>query len=82
MKIFIRHKYLMMKRLAIAFVIMLLFGALSGCASGRKNYHELRGLMLLDNTQLKTNKALYSKHNIKTKKDAYRKYRKNVRYRI
>lgn len=70
-----------MKKLVISLIIILALGmALPGCASARKTRSELRGLMLLDNLQLGRNKAYYSKHNIKTKKIAYRKYRKNNRY--
>jgi len=36
--------------------------------------------MLLDNLQLRRNRAFYSRHNIKTKNEAYRKYKKNSRY--
>jgi len=52
---------------------------IAGCASTRKNQAELRGLMLQENLQLKRNRAFYSKHNIKTKKVAYKKYKKNSR---
>lgn len=52
----------------------------SGCATSRKNHNELKGLMLLNNLQLNRNKAFYSRHNIKTKNEAYRKYRKNSKY--
>jgi hypothetical protein len=52
---------------------------LAGCASAKKNQNELRGLMLLENLQMKRNKAYYSKHNIKTKREAYKRYKKNSR---
>jgi hypothetical protein len=69
-----------MKRLIKSVIILLLFVvALTGCYSSRKSQSELRGLMLLENLQLKKNKAFYSRHNIKTKKEAYRKYKKNNR---
>jgi hypothetical protein len=70
-----------MKRLIISMLILLLFVvAFTSCATSRKSHSELRGLMLLDNLQLSRNKAFYSRHNIKTKNEAYRKYRKNSRY--
>lgn len=48
----------------------------SSCASSRKNDRSLESLMLQENTKLRINRAYYSHHNIKTKKDAYRKYKK------
>ncbi|HOW09446.1 MAG TPA: hypothetical protein PLX08_06555 [Bacteroidales bacterium] len=51
----------------------------TGCSASRKNYSELKGLMLLDNVKLGRNKAFYSKHNIKNKKEAHRRYKKNQR---
>ncbi|MBN2863726.1 MAG: hypothetical protein JXN62_11215 [Bacteroidales bacterium] len=69
-----------MKRLFISvFVIMLVVLGSVSCSMSRKTQSELRGLMLLDNTHLGRNKAYYSKHNKKTRKDAYRKYAKNYR---
>jgi hypothetical protein len=69
-----------MKRLIFSIIIFLLIVvALTGCYPGRKSQSELRGLMLLENLQLKKNRAFYSRHNIKTKNEAYRKYRKNSR---
>jgi hypothetical protein len=54
--------------------------ALTSCSSSRKSQSELRGLMLQENLQLSRNRAFYSKHNMKTKKEAYTKYKKNSRY--
>jgi hypothetical protein len=69
-----------MKRLIISVIILLLVAmALSSCATSRKNQSELRGLMLLNNLQLPRNKAFYSRHNIKTRNEAYRRYKKNSR---
>ena len=74
-------KGLTMRGIVIALIFMaLLASSLTGCAASKRNQSELRGLMLLENTQLRINKAYYSKHNIKTKKDAYRKYRRNNRH--
>jgi hypothetical protein len=76
-----RTKYSRMKRLIISLLISLLVVlAFNSCATSRKNMSELKGLMLLENLQLKRNRAFYSKHNMKTKKEALRKYRKNSRY--
>jgi hypothetical protein len=70
-----------MKRLIISVLILLLVAmAFTSCATSRKSKGELKGLMLLDNLQLPRNKAFYSKHNMRTKNMAYRKYRKNSRF--
>lgn len=70
-----------MKRMAIAVLILSMFIlASTGCAANRKYNSELRGLMLQDNLKFGRNKAYFSKHNVKTKKEAYRKYRKNNRF--
>jgi ABC-type Zn uptake system ZnuABC Zn-binding protein ZnuA len=69
-----------MKRLIIFMLILLFALVLTSCATSRKSQSELKGLMLLDNLQLVRNKAFYSRHNIKTKNEAYRKYKKNSRY--
>ena len=69
-----------MKRFIISIIILLLIVvAMAGCYPVRKSQNELRGLMLLDNLQLKKNKAFYSRHNTKTRNEAFRKYRKNSR---
>lgn len=69
-----------MKRLITSVLVLLLFVlALTSCATSRKNQSELRGLMLLENLQLSRNKAFYSRHNIKTRNEAYRRYKKNNR---
>jgi uncharacterized lipoprotein YajG len=67
-----------MKKLIISILTILLFAVvLTGCAASRKSQNELKGLMLLDNLQLPRNKAFSSKHNMRTKNMAFRKYRKN-----
>lgn len=53
--------------------------ALTDCAAERRTQSELRGLMLQDNLRMGRNKAFYSKHNVRLKRDAYRSYRKNNR---
>jgi hypothetical protein len=69
-----------MKRSVISTLILLLMlVALTGCSSSRKNYNELKGLMLLENLQLQRNRAYYSKHNIKTRNKAFKKYSKSNR---
>jgi hypothetical protein len=69
-----------MKRLLILVITLLLVAVtFTGCVTSRKSQNELRGLMLLDNLQLGRNKAYYSRHNIKMKQDAYRRFKKNNR---
>jgi len=71
------RKMKIFKYLLILFFVLLL----SSCYAKRKTYSSLKGLMLLENTQLGRNKELYSKHNIKTLKSAKKKYRKQAKYR-
>jgi hypothetical protein len=76
-----RTKYSRMKRLIISLLISLLFVlAFTSCATSRKNESELKGLMLLEDLQLKRNREFYSRHNMKTRNEALRKYKKNSRY--
>jgi hypothetical protein len=66
---------------SIISILILLFIALifSGCSASRKNYNELKGLMLLENLQLQRNKAFYSKHSTKSRNKAFKKYKKSNR---
>jgi hypothetical protein len=67
-----------MKKIFNTILILLMFAVVfTSCAASRKSQGELKGLMLLDNLKLPRNKAFYSKHNMRTKNMAYRKYRKN-----
>lgn len=67
-----------MRRMIISVLILLVLAiALTSCYSSKKNNSKLRGLMLQENTSLARNKAFHSKHNVKTKRNAYRKYRRN-----
>ena len=54
---------------------------LSGCAVKKQSpdYYKKRNLMILSNTEMQTNKKLYSKHNRKTKAKALKQHKKNVR---
>ncbi len=70
------------KSLIILALLLLLFAVVSaGCSTSRKNRSELHGLMLQENLQLSRNKAFYSRHNEKLKRDAFRKSSKNRRNR-
>jgi len=69
-----------MRRLIISLLIMLVLAfAMAGCYATRKSDRRLTSLMLQDNKKLGRNKEYYSRHNRKTKRDAYRKYSKNRR---
>jgi hypothetical protein len=71
-----------MKRYIISMLILLVLGmAAPGCASSRKHDRRLTSLMLQDNTKLGRNRAYYSKHNKKVRKDAHRNYKKKDSYR-
>ncbi len=69
-----------MKR-SVIFIIAMIFivGLSSGCSSSRRYQSDLRGLMLQDNLQMKRNRAYYSKHSIKARKDAFRHHKRNSR---
>jgi len=69
----------MKKLIFFCLTILVVIAAFTGCSSSRKNFNELKGLMLLDNLQLQRNKAFYSKHSVRARNDAFRKYRKNNR---
>ncbi len=67
-----------MKRLVrIVIFIFLISATMTGCYAGKRNINELGGLMLLDNTQHKRNRAFYSGHNKKVRKNVHSKYKKN-----
>jgi hypothetical protein len=71
-----------MRRFIISVLLLLIMaGIFFGCSPGRKSISELRGLMLLENTQLGRNKAFNSRHNVKTRRDVNARYRKNIKFR-
>jgi hypothetical protein len=75
-------KYGDMIRLIISVLVLFLLAVeLAGCASSKKNYGELRGLMLLENTQLGRNKGYYSKHKAKKISRGHRKIEKNRKFK-
>jgi len=69
----------MRRLLKLMLLFFFLLATLTGCYTGKKNLSQLGGLMLLDNTQLSRNKAYYSKHNRKVKKNVHGKYKKVAR---
>jgi hypothetical protein len=71
-----------MRRFSIFLLVLLVLAvAWTGCSTGRKSYSEMRGLMLLENTQLGRNRAYYSKHKSKQISAAHRKYQKNRKFK-
>jgi hypothetical protein len=70
----------MIRFIRSALILLLLTFALTGCTAGKKSSSELRGLMLLENTQLGRNKSYYSKHKAKKYNSDYRKYDKKKRH--
>ena len=59
--------------------LFIIFLLLCSCAA-KKEYSTKKGLMILEQTQLGRNKALYSHHNRLTKKHAYKKFKKYNKY--
>ena len=64
--------------IAVLILAMLVLASI-GCAANRRYNSELRGLMIQDNLKLPRNREYYSKHNIKARKEADHKFRKNSR---
>jgi len=62
-------------------ILLFISVASTGCYTARKNQGELRGLMLQENLQLKRNRAYYSKHNQRTIKKGYKRYKKYNKFR-
>ncbi|MBK7711905.1 MAG: hypothetical protein IPJ37_13795 [Bacteroidales bacterium] len=69
-----------MRLITSVLVLIVLAVGITGCASGKKNYSEKRGLMLLENTQLGRNKGYYSKHKAKKIDHSYKKIVKKRKY--
>jgi hypothetical protein len=70
----------MIRSIMSVLVFLVLTVALAGCASSKKNYREMKGLMLLESTQLGRNKGYYSKHKAKKLNKDYRKIVKKRKY--
>ena len=70
--------FIYMKRAIIIILLILAALIISGCATKRKarEYSSLRGLMLLDNTQLGRNKHYNSAKYQRTLKNNYKKLKK------
>ncbi len=66
----------MVKSIVSVIISLMLAAALTGCSPGKKSYTELRGLMLLENTQIGRNRSYYSKHKAHKISKAHRKLEK------
>jgi hypothetical protein len=62
-------------------VLLLSIIVLTGCSSSRKSYSELRGLMLIENTQIGRNRSYYSKHSKKKISAAHKKMAKSRKFK-
>lgn len=71
-----------MVRLLISFLILLVVAtALPGCYASKKRYSDLRGLMLLENTQLGRNRSHYSRHDMKRIEKTHKKFHHKIKNR-
>ena len=52
---------------------------LSGCSSSKKNTTNMRGLMLLENTQLGRNRSYYSRHKANRIVNKHKKFHNNIK---
>lgn len=69
-----------MVRLIISVLSALVFIALlSGCSSSKKSTGNLRGLMLLENTQLGRNRSYYSRHQANRIVNKHRKFHNKMK---
>jgi hypothetical protein len=71
----------MVKRIIYLLVVLVLLMSLSGCSSSKKSTSDLRGLMLLDNTQLGRNRSYYSRHEAKKLVNKHQKFHKKIKKR-
>lgn len=69
----------MVKRIISLLVALVLLTALSACSASKKSTVELRGLMLLENTQLGRNRSYYSRHDAKKLVNNHKKFHKKIK---
>lgn len=72
----------MIRSVISVLILILLAVPFTCCSSAKKSHAELKGLMLLENTQLGRNKSYYSKHKSSKLKKSYKKYEKKKKKRI
>jgi len=68
-----------MIRLLISLLILLLVSTFAGCSSSKKSYSELRGLMLLESTQLGRNRSYYSRRDAKKIEKNHKKFHNKIK---
>jgi hypothetical protein len=69
-----------MMRFIISLLVVLVFVTfLSGCSYSRKSKTELRGLMLMENTQLGRNRSYYSRYGEKKLVNKHQKFHRKIR---
>jgi hypothetical protein len=59
--------------------MLVLLSSLAGCSSSRKSNSELRGLMMLDITQLGRNRSYYSKRDAKRIENNHKKFHQKIK---
>jgi hypothetical protein len=69
----------MVKHIISLLVLLVLLSSLSGCSSAKKGTSELRGLMLLENSQLGRNRSYYSKRDSKKLVKKHVKFHKTIK---
>jgi hypothetical protein len=68
-----------MKSIISLFVVLVLLMSLLGCSSSKKSTSDLRGLMLLENTQLGRNSSYYSRHDANKLVNKHKKFHKKIK---
>jgi hypothetical protein len=69
----------MVKHIISLLIFLVLLTSLSGCSSSKKSTSDLRGLMLLENSQLGRNKSYYSKRGSKKLVKKHAKFHKKIK---
>ena len=69
----------MVKHIISLLVVLVLLTAISACSTSKKSTAELRGLMLLENTQLGRNRSYYSRHDAKKLVNNHKKFHRKIK---
>jgi len=69
----------MVRSIISLLVVLVLVTVFSGCSSARKSNSELRGLMLLETTQLGRNRSYYSRHDANRLEKKHKKFHKKIK---
>jgi hypothetical protein len=68
----------MVKHFLSFLVVLILITSLAGCSSSKKSTTELRGLMLLENSQIGRNRSYYSRHYANKLVKKHKKFHKKL----